>query len=401
METLTRDSKKNQYEVVETGIGDEMLWDNYVDGKDNSTLYHLFSWKWIIEKTYHHKTFFLAAYLSSGKDMQPGGPSPAEEKSSEGAQVGATRKICGVLPLVLMKHFYFGNRLCSLPFFDTGGVLADNEDAAKALMEKAIAMAHDVKANFIDMRFSEYAQDSSHVARQAAAAVCPEQSEADCQSLMPEKVRLVLELPDASKTLYASFKSKLRSQINRPRKAGLTVQIGGKELIDPFYDVFSINMRDLGSPVHSKKIFQNVLKYHEHKAKIFMVYKDNMPVAGSVIIGFKDQVENPWASALREYSRMSPNMLLYWSMLEFACDNGYKYFNFGRSTVGEGTFRFKSQWGAKPLPLHWQRFVFNQETEKQSSPSKMEFEKAINLWKKIPVPVTKVIGPMIRKHIEL
>ena len=213
---------------------------------------------------------------------------------------------------------------------------------------------------------------------------------------------MILELPASSLELKKGFKSKLRNQIQRPVNEGMEAQIGGCELIDHFYDVFCTNMRDLGSPVHSKKIIMNVMHHFEETARIIVVFKGDKAVAGSVIIGYKDMVENPWASSLREYSRMSPNMLLYWHMLEYACDHGYSRFNFGRSTEGEGTYKFKMQWGADPYPLHWQRLSLNKQRAVTGNPSNNNgFEKAIAVWKKLPVSLTRIIGPWIRKHIDL
>jgi len=160
-------------------------------------------------------------------------------------------------------------------------------------------------------------------------------------------------------------------------------------------------MRDLGSPVHSKKLVQNVLEEFPEKAKIVMIYKAGQPVACSIIVGFKDTLENPWASTLKQYSRLSPNMLLYWSMLEYACDNGYKYFDFGRSTPDEGTYKFKEQWGAKPNPLYWHYISLNGQPIIEETSETSKFDKAIQYWQKLPVPVTKILGPMIRKHIGL
>ena len=106
-------------------------------------------------------------------------------------------------------------------------------------------------------------------------------------------------------------------------------------------------MRDLGSPVHSKRMIESVLEEYPEKSTVMIIYKDDKPVACGLVIGHRDILENPWASSLRNYSNLSPNMLLYWTMLEYACDNGYKKFDFGRSTPGEGTYKFKKQWGAK------------------------------------------------------
>jgi lipid II:glycine glycyltransferase (peptidoglycan interpeptide bridge formation enzyme) len=141
-------------------------------------------------------------------------------------------------------------------------------------------------------------------------------------------------------------------------------------------------------------------QFNEH-TRIVIVHKNNQPYAASIISGFKDTLENPWSSSLRQYSQLSPNMLLYWTMLEYACDNGYKYFDFGRSTPEEGTYRFKQQWSARPEPLHWQYISLNDKPVNEEASGKTKFDKAIQYWQKLPVPVTKIIGPMIRKHISL
>lgn len=215
------------------------------------------------------------------------------------------------------------------------------------------------------------------------------------------KVRMLLDLPDSSKTLITSLKSKLRSQIRKPIKEGLSTKIASLELLEDFYRVFSINMRDLGSPVHSNKLMSHVLEEFPEKAKIAMVYKDAQPIACSLIIDFKNTLENPWASALRKYSSLSPNMLLYWSMLEYACNNGLTQFDFGRSTPGEGSYKFKEQWGAKPTALHWLYVSLNGHQINEKTSEKSGFGSFISCWQKLPVPITRVIGPMIRKHIGL
>ncbi|MCP4647836.1 MAG: GNAT family N-acetyltransferase [bacterium] len=197
-----------------------------------------------------------------------------------------------------------------------------------------------------------------------------------------------------------TFKSKLRSQIRKPLKEGLRASVGGIELLDDFYRVFSVNMRDLGSPVHSKKLMRRVIEEFPSTARVVLVYRGKEPMACSLVIGFGDTLKNPWASSLREYSVLSPNMLLYSTMLDYACDNNYRFFDFGRSSPNEGTYRFKEQWGAKPTPLHWYYISIGSE-ESIKGEEKARFERVIHYWKRLPVPLTKIVGPSIRKHIGL
>ena len=143
---------------------------------------------------------------------------------------------------------------------------------------------------------------------------------------------MILDLPESSEALWSSFKSKLRSQIRKPRKEGLTFRMGSSELIDSFYQVFSRNMKDLGSPVHAKKWFQAVLDYFGERAHVGIVYREDLPMASGIVLDCRQTVSIPWASTLREYNSLSPNMLLYWGFLEYACSSGFKTFDFGRST---------------------------------------------------------------------
>jgi lipid II:glycine glycyltransferase (peptidoglycan interpeptide bridge formation enzyme) len=185
-------------------------------------------------------------------------------------------------------------------------------------------------------------------------------------------------------------------------KSGLETQIGGLELLDDFYTVFSRNMKELGSPVHSKDIVKNVIGEFNAKSRIVMVYKGKRPLAGSVVIGFRDILENPWASSLREFSKISPNMLLYWTMLDYACKKKYKNFDFGRSSSGEGTYKFKKQWGAKDFTLNWRYFSRKQNNKHGNSISEdSRLQMASLIWRKLPLKVTKIFGPIIRKYIGL
>jgi FemAB-related protein (PEP-CTERM system-associated) len=344
-------------------------WDDYVASQSGANIYQQFGWKRVIEASYGRKAFYLAAVRKPERHV-------------------GDEEIIGVLPLICLKHFLFGKSLISMPYFDMGGVLSNDEQTTKSLINTAIELGKRLKVDAVEIRQNEPAQYSDI------------QDDVAFKT-QTNKVRMLLELPETSDKLMKSFKSKLRSQIRKPTKAGLTSRIGGLELLDDFYRVFSINMRDLGSPVHAKRFIENVLREFAETGKIVIVYSDNTPVAASVVVGFRDILENPWASSLKNYSRLSPNMLLYWIMLEYACDTGYNWFDFGRSAPDEGTYKFKKQWGAKPAPLYWHHIYLNGQPSDTESSGKSKFDSAIRQWKKLPVSMTRFIGPMIRRHIGL
>jgi serine/alanine adding enzyme len=356
--------------------GESAAWEAFVRNHPQAGLYHLSGWRNVIEKAYNHPTYYLVATRKdSGLD-------------------DAEARLVGILPLVHLKHFLFGNTLVSMPYFDSAGILANDDITADLLLQAAIDLGHELKVKCIELRHAGHSgfHTPPFAEKSATGAIR--------LATRSHKVRMVLDLPGSSELLMDSFKAKLRSQIKKPIKQGLYAKIGGMELVDDFYRVFSENMRDLGSPVHSKFLIETVLEVFLGDARIVIVYKEDEPAACSVMIGFKNMLCNPWASALRRYSGLSPNMLLYWTMLEFACQQGFSHFDFGRSSPDEGTYKFKAQWGAQPQSLHW-HYISLDGSADTSSMDKSQFSKMIEYWKKLPVSVTRIVGPMIRKHIGL
>jgi FemAB-related protein (PEP-CTERM system-associated) len=378
---------------------DATAWDAFVGRHPGANLYHLSCWKGIIERSYGHSAYFLFA-VEKWNEQGAHGREDSRDRQGMNCDSGEGGTVAGVLPLVHMKHFLFGNRLISLPYFDLGGILARDEEAERALLSEAIRLGSRVKADCIELRHAQ-----AHRCLDPDLLQCLAEEEPDSgswrTSTRSHKVRMLLDLPATPEDMMQLFKSKLRSQIRKPQKEGLTVEIGGVDLLDEFYNVFTVNMRDLGSPVHSKKLMHQVLTSFGETARIVLCRKDAVPVGCSLIVSFGDTLYNPWASSLREYSMFSPNMLLYWSMLEYAIGKKLSRFDFGRSTPGEGTYRFKEQWGSVPQPLNWQ-FVLRGAQGKTPGTSESPFMKrAIRCWQKLPVPVTRVVGPVIRKQIDL
>lgn len=355
--------------------GEEAAWDEYVNRQPEATLCHLSGWRRVIENTYGHKSYYLLA---------------------DNGAAGNGQGISGLLPLIHIKSVLFGNSLVSMPFLNYGGVLSENDETGKQLVDEARNVGKTLGVKNIQLRqidaVSWLESGGATAAGNAPAAISN-----------TRKVRMLLSLPQTSKILFESFKSKLRSQIRKPQKEGLAHDIGGAELLADFYRVFSINMRDLGSPVHSRKLFENIMKEFELGVKIGIVRHNGIPAAAGLVFCFRDTVEIIWASALREYNHLSPNMLLYWSLLEYVTDAGYRYFDFGRSTPDEGTYRFKEQWGAKPIWLHWYEVnpegnAYDVNNIERESRLRQKGEK---IWQKIPLSFANLIGPAIRRQIPL
>ena len=290
-------------------------------------------------------------------------------------------KVVGVLPLSFLNTRLFGKFLVGMPYLNVGGVIAQDAPVATKLLDEAVQLEDDLDVRYLELR---------HELRWPHPALNYESS---------QKVHMRLELPGTEETLWDSFKPKVRNQIRKAEQNELTVIWGGRELLREFYDVFAVNMRDLGTPVYSRRFFEEVLSNFSATASVCLVDHGDRTVAGAIALSHRDVLEVPWASSLREYRSQCPNNLLYWKIIEHGIDTRHSSLDFGRSTPNEGTYHFKEQWGAQPEPLYWEYVMQGDRELPNLSPSNPKYRAAINLWTRLPVGLTKVIGPHIVRSI--
>jgi serine/alanine adding enzyme len=328
-------------------------WDAFVDVAPGASVYHGYAWRRLVQSVFGHQTIYFAA--------------------REGA------KVVGVLPLVRLKSRLFGDFLVSVPYFNYGGVVASSPEVCDELLRHAAQAAQLMGVSHVELRHSE-----------AGRHTWPART---------DKVSMLLKLPATAEALHKSLSSKLRSQIKRPLREGATSTFGGEELLDAFYAVFSQNMRDLGTPVYSKRFFAAILQTLGERARIAIVHLKQAPVAAALLITHRKTTEIPWASSLREVNGLGVNMYLYSSVLEFAVRQGSAVFDFGRSTLDSGTFKFKKQWGAEPLQLHWHYWLKSGGELPRLNPSNPKFRLAVAAWQKLPLPVANWLGPHLVKNL--
>lgn len=328
-------------------------WDAFVASEPTASAYHGYAWRRLVHSVFGHQTLYFAA--------------------REGAQ------IVGVLPLVRLKSRLFGDFLVSVPYFNYGGVVARSPQVCDELLRHAVHAAQLMGVSHIELRH-----------REAGQHTWPART---------DKVSMLLKLPATAQALQKVLPSKLRSQIKRPLREGATCTFGGEELLEPFYAVFAENMRDLGTPVYSRCFFSAILQTLGERARIALVCLKDAPVAAALLITHRDTTEIPWASSLRRVNGIGVNMYLYWSVLEFAVQQGSAVFDFGRSTLDSGTYRFKKQWGAEPLQLHWHYWLKGGGELPRLNPSNPKYRLAVAAWQKLPLPVANWLGPYLVKNL--
>jgi FemAB-related protein (PEP-CTERM system-associated) len=336
---------------VEAFTGSDEEWDSFAASQDGYTHFHRSGWRSVMERVFRHECVYLAA-----RD--------------------AGQKLVGVLPLVRVRSVVFGHYLVSMPFLNYGGPLG-TDAGISALVDEAIELARRDSVKLLEMRSSiplGIGLPASH-----------------------RKITVLLDLPNDPQVLLARFTTKLRSQIRRPQKEGITVAFG-REQVEPFYAVFSRHMRDLGTPVQSLSLFREIAEQFPDDCWFACAYLDGQPVAGGCGFRFRNEFEMTWASSLREYNRESPNMLLYWAFMERAIENGVERFNFGRCTPGSGTHRFKTQWGGREQPLWWYGLAASSDVT-TPSPNSSAFSWGPRIWRRLPASIATAFGPSIVRYI--
>lgn len=340
-------------QVSEVGPGAAAEWDAFVATRPDATAYHAWCWRDIVTREFGCEVHYLAA------------TSPAGEW-------------CGVLPLVRLRSRLFGDFLVSVPFFNYGGVLAATAAADAALIDAASALATRLGVSHVELR------------EQHLRAGWP---------VRTDKVAMLLDLAPTVEEQWSALGSKLRAQVRRPEKEGASTRFGGTDLVPDFYRVFSRNMRDLGTPVYAPSLFRRITGQLPDRARIAVVYLHGEPVAAGFTLRHGDRLEIPWASSLREWNRVGVNMQLYWSILKDAIGSGVRQFDFGRSSVDAGTYKFKAQWGAKPQQLYWHYWLKPGQPMPNLTPNSPRFALAIRAWQRLPVPVANLVGPWIVRSL--
>ena len=328
-------------------------WNRYVESTPAASLYHRAEWQSLVQNTFGHAGYYFCARNNDGQ-------------------------ISGVLPLVHLQSRLFGSFLVSMPYFNYGGAVGDSPLVEQQLMQAAMKQAAKLGASHIEFR-DDIVRDDLPV--------------------RTDKVNMILSLPDSPEELWKSFTPKLRAQVRRPQREAPQILQGGAELLDDFYSVFSRNMRDLGTPVYGRNFFRNILKTFTQACCIVVIRLAGQPVAAAFLLGHRDTLEIPWASSLREVNRLSMNMLLYHEALTYALGQGYRHFDFGRSSRDSGTYRFKQQWGAQPRALYWHYWQANGDTLPSLNPDNPRYALAIKIWQRLPLTVTTALGPLIVKNL--
>jgi serine/alanine adding enzyme len=328
-------------------------WDVFVRLRPAASIYLHSGWALLLREVFDHQAYFVEARDSSGA-------------------------LVGILPLVLQRSRIFGHFLTSMPFFNYGGALADDMWVTQSLMEHARALALRLGCHYLEFRDAAPRPGDWRV--------------------RTDKASLVLDLPTDISTLSKRLGSKLRSQVKRAERERPSVRCGGSELLNDFYGVFCRNMRDLGTPVYPRRFLAAILERFREECLLVVVDRAGEPAAAGFLIIANGRAEIPWAACCEDAKPAGFNMRLYWEVLSAVIERGCRQFDFGRSTIDSGTYRFKRQWGAEPVQLYWHRWERDSASEPDSIQPAVQgrvMRYATAVWKRLPLGMANTLGPLV------
>lgn len=327
-------------------------WDEFVAKSAEATFFHRSGWKTVLENAFGHRGYFLYAERDE--------------------------KIEGILPLGHNKSVLFGNVLVSTPFCVYGGVVAENQEAASALRQAACDLAHSLKVDALELRNLKSSNEGW--------------AEKNLYSTFRKSIDADPEVN------MKAIPSKQRTMVRKGIKNGLVSEVG--DYWDRAYRVYSESVRNLGTPVFSKKYFKTLKHVFGDDCGVMMISHQGKDVAGVVSFYFRDEVLPYYGgSVAAARSIKGVNDFMYWELMRRSAEQGIKVFDFGRSKNGTGPYKFKKHWGFVPEPLHYEYSLITADSAPDVNPLNPKYQLFIKAWKKLPLFAANMMGPILAKNL--
>lgn len=342
----------DEIQIRAAAEADSGAWDAYVLAHPHGSFFHRYGWKRLIESAYRYPGHYLIA--------ERGG------------------RLCGVLPLGEVKHLLFGHALISVPFCVYGGVLADDAAVREALEARAVALAGMLRVSHLEMRNERPVRDD-WLRKDGLYVTFKRALSADHEANMNAIPR------------------KQRAMVRKGIKAGLVGELD--EGIDNLYQAYSESVRNLGTPVFPKAHFRAIRAEFGDDVDVLTVRHEGRVVASVMNYYFRDQVLPFYGGGIAAARHLAANDFMYWEVMRRAVERGCRLFDFGRSKVDTGSYRFKKHWGFEPEPLRYEYHLVRAREMPDLNPNNPKYRVFVNAWKRLPVGVSRALGPWLARGL--
>ena len=339
--------------IVSAEDSDRNRWNAFVAEHPEATFFHRYEWADIIRKAFGHPIHYLLAEGEEGR-------------------------VTGLLPLVRIKSWLFGDTLSSVPFLPYAGAVAVDEATRRALEDAAVRLAEDLQVGSLELRL-----------RAPSGRGWP-----------TKDLYVNFEKPvsaDHDENLKA-IPRKQRAMVRKAIKAGLAYRID--EDLDDFFEMYTRSLHALGTPAFPRRFFQIIRETFPEESEILTVTHEGRPVASVLSYYFRDRVMPYYGGGVRQARALKANDFMYWSLMCHAVETrGVRVFDYGRSKKGTGSYSFKKNWGFEPTPLHYEYHLVRDQAMPDVNPANPKYRLFIQLWQRLPYPATLALGPHLVKYL--
>jgi FemAB-related protein (PEP-CTERM system-associated) len=346
--------------------GEDSRWDSYVSRHPQGTFFHRTGWSRVVRDRFRHAPHHLVV--------------------EEG------RRWLGVLPLFLARSPFLGKNLVSLPYAVYGGVLADDERAQMALLAHAEAMGRELGVGYVELRHLE--------ARPGKRPQSPLYVTFRCE--LPERVEEVMaRIPKKARAEVRCAREPQAAAIPGRRRESFGIRVTPDGSVDELFGLFAANKRRLGSPALPRDWFQGLV---DEFGKAVVIHRAVDPsgrtLAAVMSFCFKDTVYAYYSGSRDDVEHTGVNNWIYCAIMEWAVEQGYRRFDFGRSRADSGPARFKHNMGFVAEPLHYDYLLLGPGAKlPEFHPSNPKLALPRRLWSWLPLFVCEWLGARLSRYI--
>ncbi len=337
--------------------GEDARWDRYVRAHPEGTPFHLSGWRRVVWETFGHDPLYLLA--------------------EEGTVIR------GVLPVFRARCFGDGFRRrkvhLSVPYGVYGGILSDSPEVERALLEEACRRADAEGVGYLELRDREdrgYDLPSSDL-----------------------YVGFIGDLPGDPEECLGRIPRKARAEVRKGRDRNGLVFREGLEM-KAFHRIFAVNKRQLGTPPLPRTFFDAIQEEFGESVFLHAVSTPGGQVAGAVLsFAWRDTLMPYYSGSVKELDRLGVNNFMYWALMRWGVEKGFRKFDFGRSRKESGSYHFKRHMGFEPFPLHYQFYLVRSSKVPSFHPGNPETQKARKAWSRLPLFLAVPLGGVLSKYL--
>lgn len=289
--------------------------------------------------------------------------------------------IAALLPFHAAHSPLFGRALVSTGFAVGGGVLGD-ADAAPDLFAAATELARRLTCPTVEVRGGVMPDDPTwHIKQDSHAGfVAPLAADDDAQlTWIPRKQR---------------------AEVRKGLANAMEVQVGReRQDRDWHYAVYAESVRNLGTPVFPRALFEAVMDAFGEDADILTVLHEGRAVASVLSLYHRGAVMPYWGGGVHAARSLRANDVMYYALMCHARARGCDRFDFGRSKTNTGAYHFKRNWGFEPQPLSYAVWSADGAPPRDVNPLSPRYKAKIALWQKLPLSVANRVGPLIARGL--